>query len=325
MQILYIKHIGGKMANILFYKKYKSKVYLALNIIIIPLLITACSLKENLINRTGNVNEKTAGTEKTELNAAGEKGNLINKDGSTIQERFKTPEGFERIKTEEGSFGEYLRNLPLKPHGSKVHYYNGGIKAGNVYEAVIDIDIGTRDLQQCADAVMRLRAEYLYKKGLYNSIHFNFVNGFKADFVTWSQGNRIRVEGNNAYWVPQAAEPSNDYETFRKYLDMVFAYANTLSLSQEMKKVPVTDMNIGDVFIKGEEPGHCVIVVDMAENKNTGEKKFIIAQSYMPAQDIHILKNPQNGDGNPWYPLDFGEKLITPEWIFNKDQLMRFE
>jgi len=308
-------------------KRYILNISLVLSIIIMSILIAACSVKDaknNPSDNGSNSNDVTSNAKKTEFSVTDDEENLININGSTIQDRFKTPEGFVRIKTEEGSFGEYLRNLPLKSHGSKVYYYNGRVKGRDVHEAVIDIDVGTRDLQQCADAVMRLRAEYLYGKGLYDRIHFNFVNGFKADYVTWSQGNRIRVDGNNAYWVLQA-EPSTDYESFREYLNMVFAYANTLSLSQEMKKVPLTDMNIGDVFMKGEEPGHCVIVVDMAENLSTGEKKFIIAQSYMPAQYIHILKNPENKSGDPWYSLDFGERLITPEWTFNKDQLMRFE
>jgi len=249
---------------------------------------------------------------------------LINESGMTVRERIEVPEGFVRIEVEPGSFGEYLRNLPLKPHGSKVKYYNGETKPRNVHVAVLDIDVGDRDLQQCADAVIRLRAEYLYGKKLYDDIHFNFTNGFRADYATWRQGNRIKVEGNNAYWV-KSAEPGNDYESFRKYLDMVFAYAGTLSLSQEMKKVPLDEMRIGDVFLKGDDPGHCVIVLDMAENKETGEKLFIVAQSYMPAQDIHILKNPAGDERNPWYSLDFGETLVTPEWKFTKDQLMRFE
>lgn len=85
------------------------------------------------------------------------------------------------------------------------------------------------------------------------------------------------------------------------------------------------DMKIGDVFLKGEDPGHCVIVVDMAENRTTGEKLFMLAQSYMPAQDIHILKNPRNEEISPWYPVAFGETLNTPEWSFNKNQLVRFQ
>lgn|GEM_PF-323881 len=253
-----------------------------------------------------------------------QEGNLINEKGKTVEERFNTPKGFERVKVEEGSYGQYLRTLPLKPGGSKVHYYNGDVKPRDVHEAVIDIDVGDRDLQQCADAVIRLRAEYLYDKGLYDKIHFNFTNGFKADYPTWMQGNRIVVEGDKAYWVKRSAY-SNDYSSFRNYLDMVFAYAGTLSLSQEMKKVPLEDMRIGDVFLKGENPGHCAIVVDMAEDKDTGEKLFILAQSYMPAQDIHILKNPKNSRLTPWYSVKFGDRLDTPEWQFDKNQLFRFE
>ncbi len=249
---------------------------------------------------------------------------IINSDGASIIELFSPPEGFERIYVEEGSFGAFLRNLPLKPYGSKVKYFDGRIKSNDVYEAVIDIDIGNRDLQQCADAVMRLCAEYLYDKKMYDKIHFNFVCGFKADYKTWMQGNRIVVKGNDAYWVKQT-DYSDDYESFRQYLDMVFAYAGTESLEKEMKKINLEDMEIGDVFLKGSLPGHCVIVVDMAENNETGEKLFMIAQSYMPAQDIHILKNNNDSGLSPWYSMNFDKNLKTPEWEFTKDQLYRFE
>ena len=59
--------------------------------------------------------------------------------------------------------------------------------------AVIDMDIGERDLQQCADAVIRLRAEYLYGTGQYDKIHFNFTSGFNAQYIKWMQGSRISV------------------------------------------------------------------------------------------------------------------------------------
>lgn len=253
-----------------------------------------------------------------------EKQSFINENGKTVQDRILVPDGYERIKVERGSFGEYLRELPLKPHGSKVIYYNGDTKPREVHEAVLDIDVGERDLQQCADSVIRLRAEYLYGKGLYDLIHFNFTNGFKADYSTWMDGNRIKVSGNKAYWVEQGSA-SMDYDSFRKYLDIVFAYAGTLSLSKEMMSIPLEELQPGDVFMYGQTPGHCVIVLDMAEDNTAGEKCFILAQGYMPAQDMHILKNPANEDGNPWYTINFGEKLNTPEWEFSKEQLMRFE
>ena len=251
------------------------------------------------------------------------KTNLINEDGKIISERIDVPEGYERIAAEEGSFGDYLRSLPLKPHGSPVLYYNGDIKPADVHVAVLDIDVGDRDLQQCADAAMRLRAEYLYSKGQYEAIHFNFTNGFRADYSKWMQGNRVAISGNKTSWVKKTNQ-SSDYQSFRKYLDIVFAYAGTASLVKELNTENIKDMQIGDVFIKGGSPGHCVIIVDMAKNKETGEKLFLLAQGYMPAQDIHILKNPVNDEGNPWYALKGGGDLNTPEWDFSAEQLMRF-
>lgn len=250
--------------------------------------------------------------------------NLVNKDGRTIGERFKTPEGFERIEVQKGSYAEYLRSFELKPDGTEVKYFDGREKPGKVYTAVFNIDTGDRDLQQCADAVMRLRSEYLYKMGAYDKIKFHFVSGFLADYKTWMDGYRINVEGNNATWVKKT-DPSNDYKSFRQYLDMVFAYASTVSLEKELKSVSPEDMQIGDVFIKGSLPGHALFVVDMAYNKTTGEKLFMIAQSSTPAMDIHVLKSTENKNISPWYSINFGDTLSTPEWEFTRDQLRRFE
>jgi hypothetical protein len=248
----------------------------------------------------------------------------INPAGSTLEERFLVPEGYERISAGEHSFQDYLRTLPLKPHGSKVKYYNGETKNGDVYEAVVDIDIGSRDLQQCADAVIRLRAEYLFKEKKYDDMHFNFTSGFNAEYSKWRDGYRVSVDGNSVSWV-KTANYSAEYPAFRKYLDIVFAYAGTLSLANELVPVKLEEMQIGDVFIQGGSPGHCVIVVDMAENPKTGDKIFMLAQSYMPAQDIHILKNSENPAISPWYPLNFGDILKTPEWTFGNYDLKRFK
>ncbi|NQX58099.1 DUF4846 domain-containing protein [Paenibacillus qinlingensis] len=248
---------------------------------------------------------------------------LIHAEGTNVIDRIAVPKGYERVPVADGSYGHYLRNLPLKPHGSKVHLFNGELKAKEVYEAVLDVDVGERDLQQCADAVMRLRAEYLYGSGNYDKIHFNFTNGFKADYATWRKGNRIEVSGNKVSWTKRGSA-SNSYDVFRSYLYMVFAYAGTLSLSKEMKHVPISEMQAGDVFLEGGSPGHAIVVLDMAQNPKTGEKLFLLAQGYTPAQDIHILENMNNGEGNPWYTTAFEGKLNSPEWTFTREQLYRF-
>jgi hypothetical protein len=49
--------------------------------------------------------------------------NLINKSGSTVQERIRVPEGFERVKAEKNSYGQYLRNLQVKLDGTKIKLY----------------------------------------------------------------------------------------------------------------------------------------------------------------------------------------------------------
>jgi len=92
-----------------------------------------------------------------------------------------------------------------------------------------------------------------------------------------------------------------------------------------MKRRCLKNMQIGDVFIKGGFPGHAVIVVDMAENLQIRKKIFLLAQSYMPAQDMHILINPNNQHLSPWYELDFNGDLNTPEWIFKKSDLHSFK
>ncbi|KAB3531775.1 DUF4846 domain-containing protein [Alkaliphilus serpentinus] len=253
------------------------------------------------------------------------KPNFINEEGTTIEERFLLPEGFERLEVEEGSFAAYLRRLPLKAHGTKVSYYDGRTKnKSGVYIGVVDMDIDDRDLQQCADAIIRLRAEYFYERGEIDKIHFNFTNGFRADYSKWMEGYRVSASGNDVKWV-KTAEASNNYDSFKKYLNIVFAYAGTISLENELMAVAVEDMKIGDVFIQGGSPGHAVVVVDMARNETTGEVIFLLAQSYMPAQETQILVNPMDEYLSPWYSLSFGETLRTPEWVFNRENLKRFE
>lgn len=249
---------------------------------------------------------------------------LIDPQGRTIEARYVPPEGYSRKAEDRNSFGHYLRSLPLKPHGSPVLYYNGEEKANNdIYSGVVAMDIGKKDLQQCADAVMRLRAEYLYSTDQSDKIHFNFTNGFNAEYKLWKQGMRIDVGGNNVQW-SRSGVPGNSYPNFRQYMEKVFSYAGTLSLSKELKHVEYKDLQAGDVLIQGGSPGHAVIVVDVAENA-VGKKMYLLAQSYMPAQETQILNNPTNKNISPWYELDVTEQVInTPQWEFSSADLKRF-
>jgi len=222
----------------------------------------------------------------------------------TLAQRIAPPAGFERVPAAPESWAQWLRGLPMKPAGAPVLLFNGTHKwRQDVHVGVIDIDVGNRDLQQCADAIMRLRAEWLFAAGRKRDIGFNYTDGKRRNF---------------------SARAKSDYASFRKYMTLVFAYAGTYSLEHELKPVPRASMAIGDVFIKGGFPGHAVLVADMAVNEQTGENRFLLIQSYMPAQEIHVLKNPAAADGSPWYPADFTGELVTPEWTFPEGALRRW-
>ncbi len=158
----------------------------------------------------------------------------------------------------------------------------------------------------------------------YQDISFNFTNGFKAEYSRWAKGERIRVNGNQVSWYT-SRETDYSYPTFRAYLDQVFIYAGTASLAKELKTIPYHTLQTGDVLIQGGYPGHAVIVADIAIHPETGKKVYLLAQSYMPAQDIHILVNPTDPALSPWYEPDSSAATIrTPEWTFYPADLKRF-
>jgi hypothetical protein len=241
----------------------------------------------------------------------------------SVLRRIPAPSGYERISATKGTFAVWLRHLPLRRHGVPVRLFNGQTKRfQDGAFAVIDIDVGSTDLQQCADAVIRLRAEYLFAAGCTDRIVFNFTSGHPARWTDWSSGQRPSVSGNRVTWTRRAS-PDSSRSCFRNYLNSVFTYAGSHSLSRELKKVEdPADILPGDVFIQGGFPGHAVIVIDVAQN-GRGQKVFLLAQSYMPAQDIHILNNP-GSRGSPWYSAQREGQLVTPEWTFSRSDLKRF-
>ncbi len=220
----------------------------------------------------------------------------------------------------------WLRQLPLRPRGTRVQLHDGRLKQRqDVHWAVFAIDVGGRDLQQCADAVIRLRAEYLHGQGRSGEIHFNFTSGERIDYSRWTEGWRPHVSANRVSWRPDG-DKGDSYQSLRAYLQQIFIYAGTHSLGRKMAALaePAT-LAAGDVFIEGGFPGHAVIVVDLAINPTTGAKAFMLAQSFMPAQDIHLLRNPLRPELGPWYRLDPSRPLITPEWTFQWPMLRRFK
>jgi hypothetical protein len=235
------------------------------------------------------------------------------------------PDGFAREPVAPGGFAEWLRQLPLRPAGTVARRHDGRPVRGQwIVHRVIDLDIGRRDLQQCADSVIRLRAEYLWARGRRDAIAFDFTSGDRASFRQWAQGYRPRVRGNRVTWSCSAA-PDSSYATFREYLDTVFAYAGTASLERELVRVPgVAGIRGGDVFIRGGFPGHVVMVVDVARDPRTGRTAVLLAQGFMPAMDMHVMTNLRDRGLSPWYILDDRRPFRTSWGEFGTRNLRRF-
>jgi hypothetical protein len=245
-------------------------------------------------------------------------------DSVPLSARIPPPPGFQRPALPAESFAAWLRHLPTRPGRPKVRLHDGRRKANqSAHHLVIDIDTGTRDLQQCADAVIRLRAEWLFAAGREDDVCFRFTSGDAARWTAWRAGDRPHVRGNEVSW-HRRADPDGSHASFRRYLDQVFVYAGSWSLSRELRRVadPLA-LRPGDVLIQGGFPGHAVLVLDVAEHAD-GRRVVLLGQSYMPAQDFHVLVNPASPD-SPWYPVAAAGPILTPEWRFDWGDLMRFE
>ena len=246
--------------------------------------------------------------------------------GQQLAARFAPPPGCQRVAVAAGSWGEWLRGLPLRPAGTKARLYNGQLKDNQaVVAAVVDIDPGTKDLQQCADAVLRLRAEYLFSVNP-NKIHFHLTTGYDAWFSDYVAGTTFRVRGEEVSPAPKPAEAPT-HAALGRYLLPVFGYAGTLSLSREVQPVALAAAQPGDILVHGGRPGHAVLVADVAQNPRTGQRYLLLAQSYMPAQNIHLLRNVAHPALGAWFavPGPAEAEFDTPEWTFASTELGRLD
>lgn len=249
----------------------------------------------------------------------------INKDKNTIRERFSPPEGYGWIEEKPGSFGHFIENFTLKPYGSRILKYDGTpISTQHLHEAVFDIDTGNKDLQQCADALIRMRAEYLYKTKKFDEIKFHFTSGDLLSWNDYKNGKRAFVNGNSVSFRKIAAF-DDSYQSFRNYLDLIFNYAGTISLNKETK--PVTknaDLKTGDILITPGSPGHIVFISGVCKNKK-GERLFLLSEGFTPAQSVHVLSNPFNPYFTPWYELDtHAEETKTARYFFKPTNFRSF-
>lgn len=252
-------------------------------------------------------------------------------DSDRLNARFASPPtGFKRVELDEASFGNFLRNLPLKPAGSPVVDFQGTPlhNAGqhpNIV-AVADLDIGNKDLQHCADVIYRLHGEWRYGKGE-RDLAYKAVSGQSLGYKNYVAGERAVIEGKGIALKKIAAPAKDTHPLMRSYMEEVFSWAGTASLVRDAKPVDWSNLQPGDFFVVSGSPyGHAVLVLDVAKD-DKGRVALLLGQSYMPAQSFQVLKpaGSNNGVSSDWFVVDPSDLAVdTPFWApFLKTSLHR--
>lgn len=216
----------------------------------------------------------------------------------TLAEAFPPPPGAVRATAD--AFGAWLRELPLHEAGREVRTYDGRT-VDIVAARVVDMPVGTRDLQQCADSALRLRATW--ERAVGRSPAFHYTSGDLSPWSAWSAGTRPKVVGNAVTFVPGAAKPDASDAAFEAWMMNLFMYAGTRSLPRDTVAVEAPGgARPGDIVVEPGSPGHAVVLLDVATH---GARTFVlVGQGYMPAMDFHVLAGPASG----WFPVE-GERL----------------
>lgn len=223
-----------------------------------------------------------------------------------LSSRIAAPASYTRPPLE--GYAAWLRDLPLLPVGSPVLSYEGGtIRPGDDPDllAVVDLDLIPGDLQQCADTVIRLYAEWAWHIGD-KGVGFHFTSGDLSSWSRWAEGYRPVISGNKVSWT-RPARPDDSRESYQRWLRSVMTYAGTLSLAREGRPVPVAQVLPGDFLSLGGSPGHALVVLDVAAN-DAGQTAVLVGEGYMPAQSLHLLRGPLEG----WWPTS--APLEVPTW-----------
>jgi hypothetical protein len=225
-----------------------------------------------------------------------------------------------------GSYSHWLRHLPLLAPGSPVRDYTGATVYPGVgaIAAVVDLDVGRRDVQHCMDTVMRLRAEYLWWRGQGERVRFRYVHGGYLGWSDWSRGLRPRPVGSRIH-LEQSAPVDRSRAGFDRYLFFMFMMTGSIHNIRE-PFVQWKDLQAGDFFVQAPPRpgslGHAVVVLDIARN-DRGEVIALLAEGFVPAQDMHVLA-PLGG--GTWFRMDPSTPVKTPIWHypFQWSELRRF-
>ena len=231
----------------------------------------------------------------------------------SLDARFPTPPGYQRVAVAPGSFGEWLRGLPLAAPGTPVLNNSGEtVYPGDdpYVAAVVAIDVGAGDLQQSSDAITRLHAEWLWGSDKPDAISYRSASKLDMPFSRWAKGQRLLASGPNVFWVVKGKPRDPTYNDFRQYIDAVMLWSNNVSLAMRASHVAdPAQLTAGDFFLQTRGKGHALLVLDVAQ-KPTGERVALLGQALQnPAQSMHVMRL---GQATAWFSMRPPNHVLTP-------------
>lgn len=250
---------------------------------------------------------------------------LIVKEGKTILLRVDTPEGYKRVEYPIGSFKNYVRNYKLKAFDSKIiNYDNSEYYWQKGHVGILEVPVPKNGLQQCADALIRIRSEYLWDANRKDEIGFNFTSGHYCSWKQYANGYRPKINGNKVNFT-KTASVNHSKDNFYKYLNLIYMYSGTLSLYNELESITkAKHLKLGDMLILGGSPGHIVMLADEAIN-DAGEKLFLLIQGNTPAQSVQLVNNLEDTSHAPWYNLKINAVIPVSNFTFYNSKFVRFK
>jgi hypothetical protein len=226
----------------------------------------------------------------------------------TIASQIPVPNGFVRKSFPQGSFSQWIQNLPLKK-SNQILAYNGNaindpsrnvIALYNVF-AVVDMPLLFKtDIEQCADYCMRFWAEY-----------HKSINKLDKLYLFDYNGNKKLYSSSGKSW--------------SGFLKWAFSYSNSYSLKKGCAEIKEGNAAPGDMVVQNESGGvgHVSMIVDMAESKE-GKKVYLIGFGFMPAQEFHIEKAADTYGFGGWFTLEGFYRFLDEFLDLGKPVLRRF-
>lgn len=228
---------------------------------------------------------------------------------TALSVRFADPSGYHRIAVSSGSFGEWLRSIPLAGPGVSVNDVHGKpaiVTSAGYVAAVVAIDMHAEDP---ADALLRLHAEWKFSSGDRLSISYASNSGRLMPFSRWIGGERIVAKNQTWNWAYKTAPLANPtYADLRNFLDSAYQWTDPRALAIQGTVLDATDIAPGDYFVHAGKDPTLVIVLDVAKNE-TGEFAMLLGHVAAPHQELYVM---QASKASAWLTPHSNQEIAAP-------------